>query len=87
MSRRRPDSKSKQVITLYELLMKAWPLLYTAISGLVYAVLIRVSLPGVSAEYAFWLLLAIGLVTQVKGVGPKALRAVLEAILSNLPKP
>ena len=71
----------------WELLMRAWPLAHVALSGLVYALLLRVSLPSGSAEYAFWLLMAVGMVGSVKGLPPKVFRVVLEAILSGLPKP
>jgi hypothetical protein len=81
MNPRKPNSITTFA---YDLFNKAWPLVYTALCGLVYDMLKRVSLPAMDALYAFWFLMAAGLVA--KATSTKMLRAFLETVLNNWPK-
>ena len=72
--------------------MKAQFAWYVALCGLVYAWLLRVSLPAATAQSVFWLLVTTGFLSSMaskggpKGPPPAIWQAVLKAVLDNWPK-
>ena len=93
MTPRKPNSWARLFLSFMgNLLIKAEFVWYVALSGLVYAWLLRVSLPVATAQSVFWLLVTAGFLICVaskggpKGPPPALVRAVLQAFLNHWPQ-